>query len=368
MADPTVIINQLQDLDDDDVIPFLLESLTAEDLQDVSPSFAKPIVVYLKNRDFTVKRSKSETYGKALLNFLYPDESDELEAPNHENGDPVVQAGADQGEDDPPAEIAAASDPKDRDLVLRLLSLEERLKRLQKKRKRSPVRDNDSFHHTLLRGLESLRPPNAKRRQQEREQEQQADHDGYLSESSVGSASSRRGDPSPQGNGSAQLSFSRRKLRLNTVKREAEKIHADMVAQSANATNYVTSLSLEKKRNFREALAIARSIDFLVDQFGPAFVKKADACEVMMRRLVAVIQADLSGGDWENATFLEETPDGWRAGSDSLYNSAMKMAESHRRLKTKTHPTRDRPQGQADPVQKGQRQQLHSTRLLTPPP
>jgi hypothetical protein len=75
--------------------------------------------------------------------------------------------------------------------------------------------------------------------------------------------------------------------------------------------------------------------DLLVDQAGPSVMGELDAAETMMRRLLAVVNADHSGS-WDVAEQLEETHPSNMAGSSALWTAAMKSAKIQKAIAAET--------------------------------
>ncbi len=325
-------LEAIPSLEDHEILIHLRESFTEQGFDDeLTTSEAKTIVLALRERGFSIVRTKSQSYRSALKGFCFP--SVPSPPPSDAGRSSPASDHNDENDDQEhsPINHPSAEMKKELSRLQKRVRDQDRRIRQLKKRKTEPT-----LQQKLLEGLDSLRPPKQSTTGLPTPESEEVSSDG----NSDSSDSAISVPPAPL-NGVAQPPFPlvTRRMRLNCSQREASKIYGDMVAQSGTATAFVTSLSMDKKRNYREAWTLARAADMYADQFSNAAVATVDAFEVLLRRLVAVIQADSTNGDWENATFLEETPDGRRVGSDSLYRAANRLAAISRTSRPRNRST-----------------------------
>ena len=91
----------------------------------------------------------------------------------------------------------------------------------------------------------------------------------------------------------------------------------------------------KKNRNYREAETLARILDLLITEFGTRTVERSAACEVLLRRLNALVIAD-GQGHWEMACLLEEVPS---AKTLQVHEVVVKDLTNMAGLITKAHDT-----------------------------
>jgi hypothetical protein len=130
-----------------------------------------------------------------------------------------------------------------------------------------------------------------------------------------------------------QSHASRRVLRLHQAEREGMGVYRSILRAAISASAYVRGITWVQTRNKHEAMTLARVVDVYVDMFGAAPLSRDDHMEVLLRRLSAVVHAD-SVGNWEEATGLEESPEGlMTAHSMRMMRTARKIAKVMRATK-----------------------------------
>lgn len=88
---------------------------------------------------------------------------------------------------------------------------------------------------------------------------------------------------------------------------------------------YVGEKNFQQKRNEKECRLLAKLMDCLLDDFGIDDVKNSKSAEVLMRRLAAVMRADMQGNWYEaNAICADET--------DLLSNEHVKRVQKQAKL------------------------------------
>ncbi len=312
----------------------LIQRVSFEDLKSLTPSRCKQLFTWFRENGLEISRRKAESYRDALWRNFYvqDDHAHEQDSPTGNQQDESLEDQANGSTAAVDQDRSEFADLKKlvRRLGKRVREQESHISELTRARKSRGIMDSLREGVQALTGSTPLPRRHDLTGDTDEEDERQPPP-----------GQPQRENPRPQ----LPLQLPRRQLRLNTVHREAGKIYADATAQAGTTSNYVATLPWQRKRNQREAANLARAVDFFGDQFGgQGFVETADGCEVLLRRLVAVILADSNGGDWNTATFLEESPEGVYVGSEDLYRRATKMAEAHRKLLPQPQPAaRPRP-------------------------
>ena len=97
-----------------------------------------------------------------------------------------------------------------------------------------------------------------------------------------------------------------RRLRV-VVPRGARRAFDNILHNSLSASAFVAQREWRSPDFQSEAKIMARTIDLMVDQFGPDALDLVDAMETVVRHLMALVEADRSG-NMEAASMLEEQP------------------------------------------------------------
>lgn len=104
---------------------------------------------------------------------------------------------------------------------------------------------------------------------------------------------------------------------------------------------FVGGVDWKGTRNGREAETIAFAVDLLSLEAGADFISRSDTVEVLLRRLLALCEAD-ARGDWTYAQELELVPRGRLIIPEGVRRSARKAAEFHGKDKKKKGAPKDK--------------------------
>lgn len=95
-------------------------------------------------------------------------------------------------------------------------------------------------------------------------------------------------------------------MSLQTTEHIFREILGNALSSGATLSGHVGSINFRSSGSRKEAMSIARSLDFNIADFGVRNTAEMRATEVMARRLSAVAHADQHNNDWEVAQHLEE--------------------------------------------------------------
>ena len=340
------------------------------DFDVVTAGQAKRICSALRRRgcNIVTNLEKGQNYKEVLKEFLESEAESPISDPESESGATPSESHLQESMPVP----AGSADRRSRRRIpsssqKRLQRLERQLQLLLRRKPRattSPVQDPvPSVRSALLEGIRSLEAaagrreslpagqqdyvstgrresvPTGRRDSVSRPVQQALDSDSSFGESDD-SLTSREKEVSPTprpvllgGKGLRQRQV--RRLSLTRKVREAANLYSAYTTGFDCVTSRVQHHDFRAKRNEREALTLARIADLAVDQFGTEVPAFADFFEPLLRRLQAVFLAD-EQGSWELAQTLEEQPDGWLGGSESLMREGYRLLRMKNALKATT--------------------------------
>ncbi len=317
----------LRESPDTNINQELIAHLDGVDLSTVPKAVIAPFISKLRKLGFTINRAGKFSHSQLLKDLIaslktpgVPDQSTIVQSTTHVSppSDTLTTTNPSQGTTiaNPPAsEIAALS--------AKLVGLESSLNELGRalKRPRGQSQDLQQDHRTVFRSPDDLFGSSAVDVDQEFE---------------LGLAS----DPTTRGQQSANQPLDGRPFHLRTIpshrplkvpSRDGPDIYQDVLEQSVSVTAHVKTTTFKNIASEREAASIAHVVDSLVSQYGPAIITHADASEILLRRLVAVLHGDQTG-DWQTANQMEVRPSNSSLGPVHLYANARQSALVRQRL------------------------------------
>ncbi len=129
-----------------------------------------------------------------------------------------------------------------------------------------------------------------------------------------------------QGNGVLHARPSSLRACRISCQRDAHEIWTNITGTSRSATDFVHKQSWRDVTKMHEALAWARCIDLVADQFGDEAIAQIDAMETALRRLAAVLLADKTAS-WRVAAEVQENPEKWTIASTEIVKKAQAQAQ-----------------------------------------